>query len=111
MAIILDYQNQKISVDGTDIIDINGVIAANVPVTPSGAITVSNLEDALQQLGDQIFYSETTPVSAYLREGALWYKHSTLTLSVYREISTGVFNWDPISTGTDNSDTLDGGAF
>lgn len=111
MAIELDYQNQKITVDGTDIIDINGVIPANVAIAPSGAITTDTLEAALAQLADQIFYSETTPVSAYLREGALWYKNSTLTLAVYREVSTGVFEWTPISTGTDNSDTLDGGAF
>lgn len=111
MAIVLDYQNQKIIVDGTDIIDINGIIVSNVSVTPSGAITVNNLEDALNQLADQIFYSETTPSSVYLREGALWYKQSTLTLSVYRQISPGVYNWTPISTGTDDSDTLDGGAY
>ena len=111
MAIELDYQNQKITVNGTDIIDINGLIPANVVIAPSGAITTDTLESALEQLADQIFYTETIPVSVYLREGALWYKNSTLTLSVYREISPGVFEWTPIYTGTDNSDTLDGGAF
>jgi len=111
MAIELDYQNQKITVNGTDIIDINGVIPANVSIAPVGAITTDTLEDALAQLADQIFYSETIPASDYLREGALWYKNSTLTLAVYRQVSLGVFEWTPISTGTDNSDSLDGGAF
>lgn len=116
MAIVIDHQNHKIIVNGKDIIDINGVIPENVPITPHGVVTVGTLQEALDQLADQTFYGELSPISyspisSYLREGALWYKPSTKTLSMYREISTGVYNFVPISTGTGNSDTIDAGAF
>jgi hypothetical protein len=116
MAIEIDYQNQKITVNGKDIIDINGVVPSNVAIDPHGVITVNNLKEALDQLADQTFQGETnpifySPVSSYLREGALWYQPSTKTLSMYREISPGVYNFVPISSGTGNSDTIDAGAF
>lgn len=111
MAIQFDYQNQKITVNGKEIINSNGVIASNVNISSHGTVTVTNLQDAIEQLADQFYYTETTPVGGYLREGALWYKASTLTLSIYREISPSVFGWTPLSTGTGDSETLDGGAY
>lgn len=116
MAIVIDQQNQKIIVNGKEIIDINGVIPANVPIDPYGVVTVNNLREAINQLADQAFYGEDnpafiSPISSYLREGALWYKPSTKTLSMYRQVSMGVYNFTPISTGTGDSDTIDSGVF
>lgn len=111
MGIEFDYQNQKITVNGIEVINSTGVVASNLAISSYGSVTVSNLQDALEQLADKIYYTESSPVGTYLIEGALWYKPSTLTLSLYRQISPGVFGWTPISTGTTDSDTLDGGAY
>ena len=111
MAIEYDYQNQKLFVNGKEIVDIEGVIAENVPVTPSGVVTATNLQDALEELANQIFKSDEAPVSGNLEPGDIWYETDTESLYYYREVSPSVFAWVPISTGTGTSDILDGGAY
>lgn len=60
--------------------------------------------------GSDFYYVQPTqPVSP--SEGDMWYNTLTEDLLVYRETSTNVFNWVPLSTGEGNSDTLDGGAY
>lgn len=54
--------------------------------------------------------ADTAPTTS-LQEGDVWYETDTETLYFYREISQNVFSWVPISTGTDNSDMLDGGYY
>lgn len=54
--------------------------------------------------------SDDAPTTS-LQEGDVWYETDTETLYFYREISQNVFGWVPISTGTDNSDMLDGGYY
>ncbi len=59
--------------------------------------------------GSGIFVQGTTPAGA--TEGNLWYNTSTEDISVYREVSPGVFNWVPFILGDTDSDTIDGGNY
>jgi len=60
----------------------------------------------------QFFRASSTnpPATASLLEGDMWYETDTENIYFWRETGTNVFSWILFSTGTDNSDTLDGGA-
>lgn len=91
-----------------------GVIdASSVTVSAYNTISSGFLDTALKQLADQNFRSTSTPTSAYIEEGDTWYDIDDNQLKVYRETSSGVFEWVPIMVGniSPDSDTLDGGAF
>ena len=93
--------------------------AQNTIVAPYGTITATNVQDALKQLADQNFRSDSTPTGSViggtstLAEGDTWYDTNDEQFKVYRETSTGVFEFVPIIVGeaSSNSDTLDAGAF
>jgi len=91
-----------------------GVIDAS-SVTVSGYNTISSgfLDEALKELADQNFRGDSTPSGNYIEEGDTWYDTDDNQLKVYRETSSGVFEWVPIMVGniSPDSDTLDGGAF
>ena len=80
---------------------------------PTGALTATNVQAALDQLAAQDFRSDSAPTGANLEEGDTWYDTDDNQLKVYRETSVGVFQWVPIIVGAagDDSDTLDAGAF
>jgi len=100
-------------------IPINFMDADNVVFAPYNAITADNVSDALKQLADQNFRSDSVPVGttiggvSTISEGDTWYDTDDNQLKVYRETSTNVFEWVPIIVGAaaDDSDTLDAGAF
>ena len=87
--------------------------SANVSFDGHGTITADNVRDALQQLADQDFRTTETPTGPNIEEGDTWYDIDDNQLKVYRETSSGVFEWGPIMVGniSDDSDTLDAGAF
>jgi len=89
------------------------VDAVDVTFSPHGTVTATNLRDAVQQLADQDFRSDDAPSGPNVEEGDTWYDTNDNQLKVYRETSTGVFEWVPIMIGNDSpdSDTLDAGAF
>ena len=87
------------------------VSAQDIAITPTGSITATNLEDAINELANQQFSSASAPTGVYINEGDIWYETDTENLYVYREVSPGVFNWMPIVIGTANSDSLDGGLY
>ena len=89
------------------------VAAADVAFTPHGTVTATNLNEAIQQLADQNFRSDDTPTGSNVEEGDTWYDTDDNQLKVYRETSSGVFEWVPIMVGniSEDSDTLDAGAF
>jgi hypothetical protein len=69
-------------------------------------------EPLILEANRQTFYRQAAQPSGHIyREGDMWYETDTETLYFYREVSVGVYNWVPLSTGTDDSDTLDGGAY
>mgnify|MGYP003323614618 CR=1 FL=1 len=87
--------------------------AANIAVTPYNTITATNLRDALKQLADQDFRGTSTPTGSYVSEGDTWYDADDEQFKVYRETSSGTFEWVPIMVGaaTGDSDTIDAGSF
>ena len=89
--------------------------AKAVVVEPYGTITADTLQGALEQLADQDFRAseEPDPITSNIEEGDTWYNTATNNLYTYREISNGIFDWVPIMIGniSENSDTMDGGAF
>jgi hypothetical protein len=89
--------------------------AAALPVTPYGTVTATNVQDALQQLADQNFRGTSAPAdgSTNLSEGDFFYDTDDDQIKVYRETSSGVFEFVPIIVGdaSSDSDTLDAGAF
>jgi hypothetical protein len=89
------------------------ITAANVTVVPYNTIASNNLADALKELADQDFRSATAPTGDTVQEGDTWYDTDDDQLKVYRETSTGVFQWVPIIVGAagSDSDTIDAGAF
>ena len=87
--------------------------AANIAVTPYNTITSSNLQTALQQLADQNFRGTSTPTGSNIQEGDTWYDTDDEQFKVYRETSTGTFQWVPIIVGAaaGDSDTVDAGSY
>ena len=96
-------------------IPINFMDADNVVFTPHNTITANNVSDAIKQLADQQFRGTTAPAdgTANLEEGDLFYDTDDNQIKVYRETSSGVFEFVPIIVGdaSGDSDTLDAGAF
>jgi len=87
--------------------------ASLISIVPYGPITATELQSALQQLADQSFRQDTTPTGANVSEGDTWYDTDDDEFKVYREISTGNFQWAPIMLGAPpgDSDIVDAGAF
>jgi len=89
------------------------ITAANVTVAPYGTITSTNLRDALKELADQDFRGASAPTGSYISEGDTWYDTDDDQFKVYRETSTGTFQWVPIIVGAaaGDSDTVDAGSY
>jgi len=87
--------------------------AANISITPYNTITSTNLQTALQQLADQDFRGASEPTGSNVQEGDTWYDTDDEQFKVYRETSTGTFQWVPIIVGAaaGNSDTIDAGSY
>ena len=87
--------------------------AANIAMTPYNTITSTNLQVALQQLADQNFRGTSAPTGSTVQEGDTWYDTDDDQLKVYRETSSGTFQWVPIIVGAagGDSDTVDAGSY
>lgn len=87
--------------------------AAAIASTTTGAVTATNVQDAIEQLAAQNFRSDSAPSGANVEQGDLWYDTNDDEFKIYREISTGNFQWVPIMIGPvdGDSDTLDAGSF
>jgi hypothetical protein len=84
--------------------------------TDAQGITFNNtVEGALNFLANQFFVQTTAPTSSTtdLAEGDLFYDTDDNQLKIYREVSSGTFQFVPIMIGNDSSDsdTVDAGAF
>ena len=89
------------------------ITAANVTVVPYNTITSNTLQGALKELADQDFRGAAAPTGDYISEGDTWYDTDDEQFKVYRETSTGVFQWVPIIVGAaaGDSDTIDAGSY
>tara|TARA_R110001599_G_scaffold68054_1_gene191852 strand:+ start:439 stop:852 length:414 start_codon:yes stop_codon:yes gene_type:complete len=87
--------------------------AANIAITPYNTITSTNLQVALEQLADQNFRGTSAPTGSTVQEGDTWYDTDDDQLKVYRETSSGTFQWVPIIVGAagGDSDTVDAGSY
>lgn len=81
--------------------------AASVSVTPTGSITSTTLQGALEELAAQDFRSNSAPTGGNVEVGDTWYDTDDNIFYVYRTID-GVTDWRPIQSGADESD---GGTF
>jgi len=74
-----------------------------------------NVEDALNFLANQFYVATTAPSAdtTNLAEGDLFYDTDDNQLKIYRETSTGNFEFVPIMIGNESadSDTVDAGGF
>ena len=95
-------------------IDVPGTLnATNIIVTPYNTITSTNLQTVLQGLADQDFRGASAPTGSTVSEGDTWYDTDDEQFKVYRETSTGTFQWVPIIVGAaaGDSDTIDAGSY
>lgn len=89
------------------------VAAVGISIQPTGSITSSTLQGALDELGAKQFQQASEPSGAGIDEGDIWYNTATDEFLVYRETSAEVFDWVPIMVGneSDTSDTIDAGSY
>jgi hypothetical protein len=97
---------------GGDVSDASGITLTS----PVGTLTgKDNVQDALNFLANQFFVSTTAPTSGTtdLAEGDLYYDTDDNQLKIYRETSSGNFEFVPIMIGNTSadSDTVDAGSF
>jgi hypothetical protein len=69
--------------------------AQHLAFSPHGTITATNVQAALEQVADQHYVQDVAPTTA--TEGDLWYDTDDDQFMVYREVSTGVFDWRTIA--------------
>ena len=114
VTVDITAESTEISVNNFAI-PINFMDSANVSFPGHNTVTADNVRDAIKQLADQQFRGTTPPAdgTANLEEGDLFYDTDDDQLKVYRETSSGVFQFVPIILGdaSGDSDTLDAGAF
>ena len=83
-----------------------GVALANTNATGMGITSVSglsatNVQDAIEELAGRYVPTRQTPLLAHkYQEGDTWYDTDDNQYKIYRETSTGVFQWVPIMVGS-----------
>ena len=91
--------------------DAQGITFSNAARTIA---TASTVEQALLQLADQLFVQTTAPTAGTtnLAEGDFYYDTDDNQLKIYRETSTGTFEFVPVMIGNSSvdSDTIDAGS-
>jgi len=85
-----------------------GGSASSITVTPYNTISSTNLQDALEELADQSFRSNSAPTTN-VEEGDTWYDTLNDIFYVYRTLN-GTLDWYPLLATADEG-RLDGGAF
>ena len=108
-----------ISVTGTTTTIIaKGIALANTEASGMGISTITglsatNVQAAIEELAGNDFRQDTAPTGSQVSEGDKWYDTDDNQLKVYRETSSGVFQWAPIIVGgaEGDSDTLDAGSY
>jgi hypothetical protein len=88
-------------------VPLQSISAQNIAITPSGSITATNLEAAINELANQQFSSAFAPTGSNVEVGDTWYNTDDNIFYVYRTID-GVTDWRPLVSGNDISD---GGTF
>jgi len=108
-----------IAVSGTTTtITASGIALGNTEASAMGisnitGLSATNVQTAIEELAGNNFRQDTTPTGSQVSEGDTWYDTDDNQLKVYRETSSGVFQWAPIMVGGagGDSDTLDAGSY
>jgi hypothetical protein len=114
LTVTLNQSDNPITITTSSDLTLQASLAEYVTYTQTGSLAGGNLQDALGDLADQFYRQSSTPSGSNLAEGDLWYNTSSEELFVYREISTGVYEWHTIASAGGSSPTsftLDGGSF
>lgn len=83
--------------------------AASVSITPTGSVTATNLQEAIEQLAAQDFRSNAAPTGNNVDLGDTWYDTDDNVFYVRRTVN-GVTDWVALQT-SENPDETDGGSF
>lgn len=88
-------------------------VASAMGISAVSGLSASNVQSAIEELAGNNFRQTDTPTGSQVSEGDTWYDLDDEQLKVYRETSTGVFQWVPIIVGEADSDsgTLDAGSY
>lgn len=112
-SVTITDRTRSVSVSTEALPSTNTVAASAVSLSAYSPLTATNVEAAIQQLADQNFRGTSTPTGDNIQEGDTWYDTDDDQMYIYRETSSGVFNWVPVLLGAvgGDSDTIDAGAF
>ena len=95
--------------------DAGGVTFSNAIARFSNDNANNNVQDALNYLANNFFVATEAPTAntTNLAEGDLFYDTDDNQLKIYRETSSGTFEFVPIMIGNSSadSDTVDAGSF
>ena len=64
---------------------LSAAVAADMVYTPSGKMSATNMQDAIDELAGDAFVQAAAPTGFELGAGALWYDSDDHELKVYRE--------------------------
>tara|TARA_Y100001938_G_C7862703_1_gene316396 strand:+ start:16 stop:420 length:405 start_codon:yes stop_codon:yes gene_type:complete len=113
-TVTLNQSDNPITITTTSDLTLQAGSAGDIVYTQTGTLPGGNVQEALADLADQFFRQSSTPSGDNLAEGDLWYNTATDELLVYREVSTGSFEFHVIASAGGSSPTaftLDGGSF
>ncbi len=88
---------------------ISGANATDIVYAPTGRMSSTNVQAALDELSGDYFMQATTPTGSQLNEGDLWYDTDDDELKVYRGTQ-----WQTLAGAGGDVETmmqLDGGSF
>ena len=89
----------------------SNVSASDTSLTPTGSVTATDVQSAIQQLARQQDSQDSAPTD--VEAGTFWYETDTENLYVYREVAPGTFEWQVVIVNDEsgNSDILDAGSY
>jgi len=92
---------------------IGNTSAAGLGITSVTGLSATNVQTAIEELAGNNFRQDAVPTGSQVSEGDTWYDKDDNQFKIYRETSSGVFQWVPIIVGQSagDSDTLDAGSY
>ena len=88
---------------------LSAAVATDIVYSPTGKMSSTNMQDAIDELAGDDFRSTGTPSGSQVDNGDLWYDTDDHELKVYRDS-----NWQTIAAAggtTETMLTMDGGSF
>jgi len=88
-----------------------GGSATGTSLTPTGSVTATNVQAAIEQLARQQYSQDSAPTD--VEAGTFWYETDTENLYVYREVAPGTFEWQVVIVNDESGDSniLDAGSY